>query len=342
MTRISLSKVQTFRDLPAWFEWDFRSRRFGDLSFALRDQGWVLLADLLFHTVDGGQSWQFIEPKRPPGLVTASVCGDGPGSCWLTFSQTGVNRPTRIPIARFHRGELSQTIWVGATNGWYKVGSRLFLADEHGWLIAGESVNGKESGAIFAMDRDGKSWQVVARVPGVPTRACFADSNNGWLLVRGHTQERGRAFRVAPEGEIPEEFLIGGYTFSILSTADGGRSWATATTAECDLLGVIRADEVVCAFGAGGLILRSHDGGLTWGKVRSRTRNDIYALTFNRANCGLAVGDKGVILFSDDCGRSWTRVNHDLGGMSFHDVHFADERSGVIIDPKGIYRFVLQ
>lgn len=341
--RMDLKKVETFRDLPAWFEWDFRSRRFGDASFTPQGHGWVLLDDLLFNTADGGQSWRFIEIHRPPGLLPTSVCADGPDSCWLTFSQTGVNRPTRIPLARFSGGKLSVVTWAGATNGWYTVGSRLvFAGRDCGWLIAGESVNTKEGGVVFSMARGGKNWEIRARLPGVPTRGCFADSKNGWLLVRGHSQERRRAFRVLLEGTGDEEFLIGGHCFSILSTTDGGQSWTPATSIERDLFGIVRADNTIHAIGAGGLILRSADEGLTWSKVRSRTRSDIYAMALNGEGLGLAVGDEGAILLSDDCGRSWTRVRHNLGKMSFHDVHFSDERSGVAIDPEGLYRFVLR
>ena len=281
--RIDIRKVEIFQDLPSWFEWDFGSRRFGDASFAHRDRGWVLLEDLLFHTADGGQSWRFTELRRPSGLLPTSVCADGPDSCWLTFSQSGVNRPTRVPIARLHAGELSQVTWAGATNGWYTIGSRLFFAgSDSGWLTAGESVNGKKYGAVFSTDDAGKSWRLTTQLPSVPTRACFQDSSCGWLLVRGDAQERGRAFRAVLEGGQDEEFLIGGHCYSILSTTDGGRTWAAVTRIARDLFGVICADRTICAFGASGLILRSDDQGLTWGKVRSRTRSDIYAMAFNR------------------------------------------------------------
>lgn len=340
--RMNLKKVETFLDLPAWFEWDFSSRRFGDASFASQSQGWILLEDLLFHTADGGQSWRFIDIHRPPGLLPTSVCADGPDSCWLTLSQTGENRPTRIPIARFDGGKLSAVTWVGATNGWYKVGSHLFFASpDRGWLMTGESVNGEESGAVFSTDDGGRSWRLTANPEGVPTSACFGDSHSGWLLVRGRTQERRRAFRVVLEAERDEEFLIGGHRYSVLSTKDGGRSWAAATSVERDLFGIVGADNTIHAFGSSGLILRSDDRGLTWGTVRSRTRSDIYAMAFNRGGWGLAVGDEGAVLYSDDCGRNWTQAKHNLRGMIFHDVHFSDERSGVVIDPEGLYRFVL-
>lgn len=340
--RIDLTKVEAFRDLPSWFQWDFRSRRFGDASFNSQGQGWILLEELLLHTADGGKSWRFVEIHRPPGLLPKSVCADGADSCWLALSQTGSNRPTRIPVINWGAGELSSVTWAGATNGWYTAGSFLVLAGcDQVLLIAVESVNRKESGVILSKESGGTTWQIRARMPGVPTRAFFLDRNVGWLLVHGHAQERERAFRVVLEEAPDEELLLGGHCFSILSTRDGGSTWVAATNVESDLFGIVGVDKYVHAFGCGGIILRSADRGLTWHRVRSRTRSDIHAMGLNSVGLGLAVGDEGAILFSDDGGGSWTRVEHDLKDISFHGVHFSDERSGVIIEPRGIYRFAL-
>lgn len=341
--QIDLDFVECFNDLPDWFRWDFQRHRFGGMSFASATSGWLLLEHLPLHTNDGGRSWRHVELRSPGGLLPKRVAATE-NSCWLVLSQTGDPRPTRIPIVRVSSsGGIHEPIWVGATNGWYSKVSQLFFAGpEHGWLIATECVNGQERGVIWATVDSGRSWKLVAKQALIPEHIAFTDSKNGWQLARGAAQDRGRAYRMASFDDPKQEYLIGGHRYAVLSTTDGGRAWRERQQVSRDLFALSVAIDIVHAAGGGGVILRSPGDGVTWSRPRSYTRSDIYALSFHPCGRGIAVGDEGLILFTEDNGAHWRRMKHPFRRCSFHAAHFATEQSGVIVNPTGVYTFELR
>lgn len=298
------------------------------------------MEEILLSTIDGGMSWEFIETARAPGLLPASVGAVDSTSCWVLFNQISQARPCNLKLARIENDKISDIVSVGATAGWYMVGGRLsFVGPDIGWLVTGEFVNGIESGVVFSMRDGGREWIVTSRVPGLPTQSCFWDQNSGCLLTRRDVNKPSEDCRIE---DVENDQSIGGHRFSISSTTDGGRTWQATTAAPHGLCRVVHYGRFLFVCGANGLLMRSEDQGLTWQKIRSSTRADIYALAFNKDGSGLAVGDDDTILFSASAGTDWRRLNHDLSGMSFHEVHFSGERKGIIVDPEGIYQFELK
>jgi len=297
---------------------------------------------MLLHTVNGGQSWRFIQVRWPYELVTRTVFAYQPNVCCVVLSQIGGNRPTRIPIAFLQAdGEHSTPVWVGETNGWYRSSSHLFFVDpDQGWLFATECVNGKEYGQIFSTSDAGQTWRLLSREPVAPTVALFADSSNGWQLARGSTRQRKRAYRVILDGQPNEEFLIGGYRYSIRATTDGGRTWNDLSNMDRDLFAIARQGRIRNVVGELGLILLSSDAGKSWIRVNSGTRSNLYSISLLPNGRDLAVGDHGTILRTENYGREWSKIAR-MGDCSFHHIHFTSDTTGLVIEPEGMYLFRL-
>ena len=90
------------------------------------------------------------------------------------------------------------------------------------------------------------------------------------------------------------------------------------------------------AVGEGGTVLRSADGGVSWGAVTSGTRANLKCVAFGAdRTTTLAVGDGGVVLRSEDRGKSWGAVTSgtqaNLRGVAFG----ADGKTALAVDYGG-------
>jgi photosystem II stability/assembly factor-like uncharacterized protein len=80
------------------------------------------------------------------------------------------------------------------------------------------------------------------------------------------------------------------------------------------------------AVGSGGFIIRTADGGDTWGVVTSGSTDRLHSVSFV-SSTGWAVGLDSVILKTTDAGMTWTP--QDAGVTThFRSVHFIDELTG--------------
>jgi photosystem II stability/assembly factor-like uncharacterized protein len=74
-----------------------------------------------------------------------------------------------------------------------------------------------------------------------------------------------------------------------------------------DLYGVASRGERVFAVGYWGTLLRSVDGGATWSRRPTPTRETLYDISFADDRYGWTVGEHGVVLRSTDGGDTWSR-----------------------------------
>ena len=83
-----------------------------------------------------------------------------------------------------------------------------------------------------------------------------------------------------------------------------------------------------CAVGAGGTILRTTDGGDTWGQPTSPTTTVLRAVAFDSSGTRcVAVGDGGVIARSTNGGSTWSTVTSGTSN-DLRDVVFASSTNG--------------
>jgi photosystem II stability/assembly factor-like uncharacterized protein len=276
--------------------------------FADSKRGWVAGdGGLVLHTEDGGRSWSrqniatnesvndiYFRDKENGYLLAATqifTTEDG-GDTWQTST-------------RF----LAQT-FGGAEPELYSV---RFTSKKRGWVVGSLSrgQNVVDSLVIYT-DNGGASWQ-RQRVPvrDELIHLDFDGERRGWIVGNGgrilYTHDGGESWTLQTSGTTAALYHVDfqgeadgwavGERGTILRTEDGGQTWRAAPTpVRSTILSVkfINSDEG-WAVGRGGVILRSDDGGLTWKAQDSRTRQNLYALFFDK-KFGWVVGGDGLVL----------------------------------------------
>jgi len=335
--RAIFRRIENFLGMPDRST-DFTLRRFGEASFGSSEKGWVLLGHDLLYTIDGGESWRFVDISRPPGLLPEHIFADTPDSCWLILDQTGQWHPNRIAIARVcSDGSLAGPYWIGSTNGWYAPSARIYFANANaGWLSATETINEQKCGVIWSTADAGKNWKFEGRESLIPTRIWFSDKGSGWQLAHGRLQAKDRAYMLMLEEDQHREILVGGHTYCILSSNDGGGHWIQATSVERDLYDLSVMEGFLCVVGASGLCLLSDDRGATWTKTRTHTSSDLYSIAFLTAARGIIAGGDGIVLTTNDGGHEWERLSNK-DSSHFHYTHLINDKTALLVEPQGLH-----
>jgi photosystem II stability/assembly factor-like uncharacterized protein len=276
--------------------------------FADSKRGWVAGdGGLVLHTEDGGGTWTrqrvetrdavndiYFRDKEDGYLLAANqifVTEDG-GATWRT--QT-----------RF----MPQT-FGGAEPELYSV---RFTSKKRGWIVGslsrGESV---VDSLVLSTTDGGASWY-RQRVPVSDEliHLDFDGDKRGWIVGSGgrvlHTRDGGDSWQLQNSGTTSALYHVDfqgdehgcavGEKGTILLTDDGGESWRkVGAPVGTTLLSVkFVNDEEGWAVGRGGVILRTDDGGQSWLQQETKTRQNLYALFFDKKT-GWAVGGDGLVL----------------------------------------------
>ena len=131
----------------------------------------------------------------------------------------------------------------------------------------------------------GMTWSPVNSEFG-GTRGFFTDANHGWVCSSvnvGLTTDHGRSWSWNNSG------------------------WVTAPDKLVDICFV--GNDTGWACGSEGILLKSTDGGITWGIESSGTGNDLHSIWFTSAMVGYVVGDGGTILKTATAGAGWQTKN---------------------------------
>lgn len=276
--------------------------------FSDSKRGWAAGDDgLVLHTEDSGRAWtrQRIETKESINDIYFRDKEDGYLLAGNQIFTTVDGGATWAAATRF----LAQT-FGGAEPELY---SARFTSKKRGWVVGslsrGESV--VDSLVLYTSD-GGTSWN-RQRVP-VPDELIHLDfdgDKRGWIVGSGgrilHTRDGGESWRLQESGTKAALYHVDfrgddlgwavGEKGTILRTADGGETWsAVRPPVRSTLLSVkFVNDEEGWVVGRGGVILRSEDSGQTWLQQESGTRQNLYALFFDK-KIGWAVGGDGLVL----------------------------------------------
>jgi len=224
----------------------------------------------------------------------------------------------------------------------------------HIWLVGGY-------GAIhYSMD-GGKNWsRQVSGTENLLSSVQFLNEKTGWisgtygtLLV---TENGGNTWVLQNTGT--QEHLLGFYFLNkdlgwavgvmgtILHTEDGGKTWISQREKEDVMLNdVCFVDEKTgWVVGEFGTILHTRDGGKTWVKQKPKTLfaeedniwantvQALYGVKFIDQSRGWVVGMAGVLLRTEDGGKSWIdlRESHKIKKKPLYDVEIKGNRGWIV------------
>ena len=283
------------KDLNAVYFYDAKR------GWAAGDEGLVL------HTEDGGRAWarQRIETKESINDIYFRDKEDGYLLAANQIFTTEDGGATWKMTTRF----LAQT-FSGAEPELY---SARFTSKKRGWVVGSLSRNERVVDSLVLYTSDGGTSWNRQRVP-VPDELIHLDfdgDKRGWIVGSGgrilNTRDGGESWRLQESGTKAALYHVDfqgdergwavGAKGTILRTEDGGETWsAMRSPVGTTLLSVkFLNDEEGWVVGRGGVILRTEDGGLTWLQQETGTRQNLYALFFDR-KVGWAVGGDGLVL----------------------------------------------
>ena len=205
-------------------------------AFISESEGWAVpfptrAGDYpIYHTTDGGSTWQAQSLPLPPGdWVPLQVGFLDSDNLWVTYRQ--------VTSILFSRGALLKTADGGISWKAYElpIGEPVFFdTPQSGWTAGG--VAGNE---LYTTADGGLTWQaeelkatdlpvenqllpdeqIAAELPGQVERLDFSDAQTGWAVtVEGDCQgEKG-----SPDYACRQ-------VSSLWKTVDGGRTWQPVT-----------------------------------------------------------------------------------------------------------------
>ena len=238
-----------------------------DIYFIDKEDGFLLAGNAIFVSRDGGIRWSEARRFLPREFEGASV------------ELYSVRFPSKkkgwVVGSVSRRDRVIDSILVNTVDGgntWQRQSapSKLELIhldfdnDKRGWIVGA-------GGTILKTEDAGLTW--IKQNAGTSSTIYHIEIRNdkrGWAVG-----ERG----------------------TVLRTVDGGATWDPVTIAvKSTLLSVqFLGEDQGWAVGRGGTILRSGDGGRSWVQQESSTKQNLYALYFNK-KIGWAVGGDGIML----------------------------------------------
>ncbi|MGH2900449.1 MAG: WD40/YVTN/BNR-like repeat-containing protein, partial [Solirubrobacteraceae bacterium] len=89
------------------------------------------------------------------------------------------------------------------------------------------------------------------------------------------------------------------------------------------------------AVGLGGAILRSDDGGATWSRVQTEFKQDLFGVGGSGARVVIS-GESGLLLVSEDAGRTFRLAESPVLPVTLTDAEFADAQHVYAVGPRGL------
>jgi len=123
---------------------------------------------------------------------------------------------------------------------------------------------------------------------------------------------------------------------AIVRTTDGGITWDTVYFSNEALFGIdFTWEGIGYVVGNHGVILQTLDGGQTWNGLESGVNSALHAIDFSSETKGTAVGDNGIIVRTENEGLTWIQQTCE----TTHDllaVRFISERIGFVAGEYGV------
>ncbi len=296
--------------------------RLNDIGFAGVRQGWAVGdRGVVWHTDDGGLQWRRQASGATSPLSTVWFHNEKLGWAAGGFTRPYTHASAGVVLTTRDGGQTWTPVPQLVLPALRRIG---FFDARHGWALACRSAM-YPSGAFMTAD-GGRNWRPLPGDSGAGWLAAdFLDPRTGVLagrnataaLVRGGQSEAVRAggvdlrswtqWRLQPSGAgwaVGDGGLIAAtndlgttlHVFSHLPVA--ARYFDFAALA-------VRGPNCWIAGSPGTRVFHTADAGRTWEAFDTGSVVPLRALTFADDQHGWAAGELGVILATDDGGRSW-------------------------------------
>ena len=196
-----------------------------------------------------------------------------------------------------------------------------FTSDRAGW-VAGD-------GGFLASTADGGLTWVKHSLDTKDdiNEIYFRNDDNGYLVagrVMYITRDAGKTWR---ETKLYDSADIKNGIPEFLSIRFAGKKVGIAIGSVWQKVG---KEEVV----VDSLVMRTEDGGETWGRIKVPSKVELYHLDFTDGDHVWIVGDKGTVMASSDAGKSFTSQQTSVARALFN-VDFRDNSDGYAVGGGG-------
>ena len=300
--------------------------------------GWALNENEVFHTQNGGQSWQEVTPELT-GLVKVGLDGyfTDAKTGWVVLQEDGgsVGNQGATSTIIFYTSDAGLS-WNKSVIPSYNIYTSMAFADsDKGWILLFQDAGmGKQKGELYRTEDGGKTWMKVSdtsKENGLPLGGwkngiSFSSNAIGWLT--------GSTGMGAP---------------ILHKTVDGGKTWGT----QLDTVGKFTLDTSSVSFppiffndqegilpistytgqsdNCDNLFYSTHDGGKSWEAaipVRSKERISSGDFDFINLKTGWAMTYEGILYRTGDGGKSWAKLWENTQYKSFSCLDFVSEETG--------------
>jgi photosystem II stability/assembly factor-like uncharacterized protein len=309
---LAIASTGSARAGEMWPAAEMRQNLFGS-CFVSDKEGWMV-GDLarIFHTVDGGQTWEQLDAGTKRPFVSIACRGN---NMWVAGQV----------------GQIGHSTDGGRTWQMQQSGTQRLLLDiAFANTLRGLAVG--DYGTLLRTDDGGATW---TKIPLPQDLRLPADVME--------VVDPGDVLLYSATFADPDHAWIAGEFGVILASTDGGQTWQQqASSLESTLFGVSFSDPLHgWAVGLDAVLLHTADGGMTWQRQDVETPKGFFPALYGvqvSGNYGWAVGNNGFLLSSTDAGATWQKVKVpiQMGSGWFRDVSLLPDGRGFIIGASGL------
>jgi photosystem II stability/assembly factor-like uncharacterized protein len=289
-------------------------------------QGWLSGGSNIWHTNDGGLSWE-LQATFPGNYVASitmfdSLSGIGAGDIGVRTSDGGVTWEIDSNVI-----PSSEMVFVDSLRGWARYGGAIYRTNDGGTSWETQlDTNGVLWRDIFMWD-DQTGW-VVSGTSGEGLIIKTTNGGDTWMYVdnRGDELLNSVAFR-----DIKNGLTVGNWG-AILKTSDGGSTWTSVTTQITwqHLKGIQFLDESTgWIVGESGVLLATQNGGTSWASLPSGTSEGLTDVYFINTQEGWIVGNASIRRTTNG-GSTWLALSPPVA-RPWDDIEFRYHPSGWIV-----------
>ena len=288
-----------------WLNPKPQGNHLSSVFFINNDVGFSAGGGTLIKTEDGGEQWEII--CQLPSRRFSSIF----------FIDEQVGYATGYYSVTSTTGFILKTTDGGYTWTSHEIESPYFMAGIYfSDSMTGYAVGGSSSkGGIYKTNDGGVTWQLV-----------YDKGFNWFNAVSFYDSDHG--------------MVVGGRG-QIVQTSDAGVTWndlSIRTSADFYAVDYVSGEKAYVAGGVWGektVIYKTIDAGANWVNVAPDGWMNMYGIKFFDENNGIAGGDSGYILSTDDGGQSWQSSRFASCEM-FNTAFFLPDQSWVAAGSGGV------